>query len=68
MTSTLRIIVTGLIAQHPWPGAVTRDYLPFVLGLVRLGHAGDQNADRALGVVGYGAAMLVFTSIMNWLS
>jgi hypothetical protein len=47
---------------------VAWDYLQFVLGLVRLGYAGDQNADRALGVVGYGAAMLVFTSVTNWLS
>jgi hypothetical protein len=38
MTSTLRIIVTGLIARHPWLGAVTWDYLQFVLGLVRLGN------------------------------
>jgi hypothetical protein len=40
MTSTLRTIVTGLIAQRPWPGAVTWDYLQFVLRLVRLGHDG----------------------------
>lgn len=38
MTSSLRIIVTGLIAQHPWLGGVTWDYLQYVLGLARLGH------------------------------
>src|SRR6266545_2950184 len=38
MTSSLRIIVTGLIAQHPLLGGVTWDYLQYVLGLVRLGH------------------------------
>ena len=38
MTSQLRIIVTGLIAQHPLLGGVTWDYLQYVLGLARLGH------------------------------
>ena len=38
MTSILRIIVTGLIAQHPTLGGVTWDYLQYVLGLARLGH------------------------------
>lgn len=38
MTSPLRIIVTGLIAQHPLLGGVTWDYLQYVLGLSRLGH------------------------------
>jgi hypothetical protein len=38
MTSQLRIIVTGLIAQHPTLGGVTWDYLQYVLGLARLGH------------------------------
>src|SRR5215470_17560355 len=38
MTSQLRIIVTGLIAQHPALGGVTWDYLQYVLGLARLGH------------------------------
>ena len=33
----MRIIVTGLIAQHPL-GGVTWDYLQYVLGLQRLGH------------------------------
>src|SRR5436190_10261180 len=33
----LRIVVTGLIAQHPL-GGVTWDYLQYVLGLARLGH------------------------------
>lgn len=37
MTSSLRIIVTGLIAQYPL-GGVTWDYLQYVLGLARLGH------------------------------
>ena len=36
--SKLRIIVTGLIAQHPRLGGVTWDYLQYVLGLKRLGH------------------------------
>jgi hypothetical protein len=35
--SSLRIIVTGLIAQYPL-GGVTWDYFQYVLGLVRLGH------------------------------
>jgi hypothetical protein len=38
MKSSLRIIVTGLIAQHPLLGGVTWDYLQYVLGLARLGH------------------------------
>ncbi len=38
MTSRLRIIVTGLIAQHPMLGGVTWDYLQYVVGLARLGH------------------------------
>ena len=38
MSPSLRIIVTGLIAQHPTLGGVTWDYLQYVLGLVRLGH------------------------------
>jgi hypothetical protein len=33
----LRIVVTGLIGQHPL-GGVTWDYLQYVLGLHRLGH------------------------------
>jgi len=37
MESSLRIIVTGLIAQYPL-GGVTWDYLQYVLGLARLGH------------------------------
>lgn len=37
MTSRLRIIVTGLIAQYPL-GGVTWDYFQYVLGLARLGH------------------------------
>ncbi len=38
MNSPLRIIVTGLIAQHPHLGGVTWDYLQYVLGLAQLGH------------------------------
>jgi len=38
MTSRLHIIVTGLIAQHPWLGGVTWDYVQYPLGLQRLGH------------------------------
>jgi hypothetical protein len=38
MTSSLRIIVTGLIAQHPTLGGVAWDYLQYVVGLARLGH------------------------------
>lgn len=38
MSSSLRIIVTGLIAQHPTLGGVTWDYLQYVIGLKRLGH------------------------------
>ena len=37
MTSTLRVIVTGMIAQYPL-GGVTWDYLQYVLGLAKLGH------------------------------
>jgi hypothetical protein len=37
MTSSLRIIVSGLIAQYPL-GGVTWDYVQYVLGLARLGH------------------------------
>jgi hypothetical protein len=36
--SRLRIVVTGLIAQHPLLGGVTWDYLQYVVGLARLGH------------------------------
>ena len=36
--SPLRIIVTGLIAQHPSLGGMTWHYFQYVLGLVRLGH------------------------------
>jgi hypothetical protein len=38
MNSRLRIIVTGLIAQHPTLGGVTWDYLQYLIGLHRLGH------------------------------
>lgn len=38
MKSNLRIIVTGLIAQHPRLGGVTWDYLQYVIGLDRLSH------------------------------
>lgn len=37
-TSRLRIVVTGLIAQHPSLGGVAWDYLQFPAGLKRLGH------------------------------
>lgn len=37
MLSSLRVIVTGLIAQYPL-GGVTWDYFQYVLGLARLGH------------------------------
>src|SRR5206468_1575326 len=36
--SPLRVIVTGLIAQHPLLGGMTWHYLQYVLGLARLGH------------------------------
>src|SRR6478736_8399219 len=36
--SSLRIIVTGLIAQHPWLGGVAWDYVQYPAGLARLGH------------------------------
>lgn len=38
MDSSLRIIVTGLIAQHPLIGGITWHYLQYVLGLARLDH------------------------------
>lgn len=38
MNSFLRIVVTGLIAQHPLLGGITWHYLQYVLGLARLGH------------------------------
>src|SRR5512145_2306818 len=37
MIASLRIIVTGLIAQYPL-GGVAWDYLQYVVGLARLGH------------------------------
>jgi hypothetical protein len=37
MDSKLRILVTGLIGQHPL-GGVTWDYVQYPLGLARLGH------------------------------
>lgn len=37
MSSALRIVVTGLIAQYPM-GGMTWHYLQYVLGLARLGH------------------------------
>jgi hypothetical protein len=37
-TQSLRIVVTGLIAQHPWLGGLTWHYLQYVLGLQALGH------------------------------
>jgi hypothetical protein len=38
MSSRLRIVVTGLIAQHPRLGGVTWDYVQYAAGLARLGH------------------------------
>jgi glycosyltransferase involved in cell wall biosynthesis len=38
VSSSLRIVVTGLIAQHPRLGGLTWHYLQYVLGLARLGH------------------------------
>jgi hypothetical protein len=37
-SSRLRIVVTGLIAQHPLLGGVAWDYLQYAVGLARLGH------------------------------
>jgi hypothetical protein len=37
-TDTLRIVVSGLIAQHPRLGGMTWHYLQYLLGLARLGH------------------------------
>ena len=36
--SRLRVIVTGLIAQHPHMGGVAWDYLQYAIGLKLLGH------------------------------
>lgn len=38
VSSKLRIVVTGLIAQHPRLGGVAWDYLQYAAGLARLGH------------------------------
>jgi hypothetical protein len=38
MYSSLRIVVTGLITQHPLMGGITWHYLQYMLGLARLGH------------------------------
>jgi len=38
MARRLRIIVTGLIAQHPRLGGVAWDYVQYPAGLARLGH------------------------------
>jgi len=38
MQSSLRVIVTGLIAQHPLVPGMTWHYLQYVIGLTRLGH------------------------------
>jgi hypothetical protein len=37
-SSRLRIVVTGLVAQHPRLGGVAWDYLQYALGLAQLGH------------------------------
>ena len=34
----LRVVVTGLIAQHPRLGGVAWDYVQYPAGLARLGH------------------------------
>lgn len=36
--SRLRIVVTGIIAEHPWLGGVAWDYVQYPVGLHRLGH------------------------------
>jgi hypothetical protein len=36
--SSLRIVVSGLIAQHPLVGGMTWHYIQYLLGLKRLGH------------------------------
>ena len=36
--ASLRIIVTGLIAQHPALGGVAWDYVQYAAGLRALGH------------------------------
>ena len=36
--SSLRIVVTGLVAQHPRLGGVAWDYVQYPVGLARLGH------------------------------
>ncbi len=38
MSSSLRIIVTGLIAQHPLLGGISWHYLQYAIGLAALGH------------------------------
>ncbi|MCK6690760.1 MAG: hypothetical protein L6Q97_01520 [Thermoanaerobaculia bacterium] len=38
MSSSLRIIVTGLVAQHHTLAGVTWDYIQYAIGLHRLGH------------------------------
>jgi hypothetical protein len=38
MYSSLRIIVTGLITQHPRLGGMTWHHLQYLVGLMRLGH------------------------------
>jgi hypothetical protein len=38
VSSKLRIVVTGLVAQHPRLGGVAWDYVQYPAGLARLGH------------------------------
>jgi hypothetical protein len=38
MHRRLRVVVSGLIAQHPWLGGLTWHYYQYVLGLRQLGH------------------------------
>ena len=37
-SSRMRVVVTGLVAQHPRLGGVAWDYLQYALGLSQLGH------------------------------
>jgi glycosyltransferase involved in cell wall biosynthesis len=65
MMSSLRIVVTGLITQHPGLGGITWHYLQYVLGLARLGHdvyyledSGEYPYDPATRTTGPHAAAL----------
>jgi Phosphotransferase enzyme family len=58
MLSSLRIIVTGLIAQYPL-GGMTWHYLQYVLGLGRLGHDVYYLEDTGAGPYNPGAGGVV---------